>query len=270
MKTFRELSKHLILIILSIIMIFPFIFVLFGSTNNSGWFFNIPFKFSIGEEFKRNISVLVENYKLVKIFINSIIVSLVTAILSTTVVYLSSYSLSNSSFKFSKIANYILLIFLVLPLPTYLIGLLLTMNKLKLYSTFIGLIIPYLINIRMIFYFKNNFEVIPISTIEASRIDGANDFQVFSTIVTPLMMDKIYLSFFLLFITSWSNFLIPMLTTNDSDLFTLPILTSLLSDSSRYDIGLVFMSLLIFVLLVLIIFTIIKNKIFKLNYDFSE
>lgn len=263
----KEIVKHLLSWILIIVMVVPFIYVIFGSTNDSGWFFNSSFKLTLGNQFKRNYFVLVNDYKLYKVIFNSIISSLLISSVSIIIIYLAAYSLSQYQFRYKRIIIILMITLLIIPMPAYLIGNLLVINKLKIHSTFLGLVLPYLVNIRILFYLMTSFKIIPKHIVESSKIDGADDVQILTKIVTPLMKDKIFLAFFIIFIVSWSNYLLPMLTTNDSKLFTLPILVSILADSSRYDLGIVFMTLLIIIIPVLLLFFTVRNKIFSDSYN---
>ena len=258
----KKIFKHLLLILLSIIMIFPIVYVAIGSTNDSGWAFTFPFKFKIGTDFLVNFKNLLINYNLIKILLNSLVTSVITALLSLIIVFLMAYATSKYKFKGQNIIIGLLLSLMIIPESSYLIGQLLIINKFNLYSTVSGLIIPFVVNIRIFFYLKIICEYILDELLDAARIDGSNEIQLMTRISVPLIWDKLLLSYFLLFIVSWNNFLIPMIITNDGDLFTLPILISSLADDMRYDIGAVFMALFISLIPIIILYLIFQNRIF--------
>ncbi len=244
-------------------MLFPFVYVLLGSSNDSGWAFNQPFKLIFGQNFIENISYLQNYHKLLRIIFNSFISSFLTALLSIVVVFSAAYAANKYEFRGKKILIPILAALVDIPEQSYLIGQLLVLNKLNLYSTMAGLIIPFIVNVRIFYYVHDACSFIPNELIDAGRVDGSNEFSIMTKISIPIILDKLLLAFFILFIAAWNNFLIPMIITNDSNLFTLPILISSLADDMRYNIGAVFMALLISTIPILLIYAGIQKTIFK-------
>ncbi|TVP95692.1 MAG: hypothetical protein EA374_03360 [Acholeplasmatales bacterium] len=82
------------------------------------------------------------------------------------------------------------------------------------------------------------------------------------SIATPLILDKLFLAFFILYVTSWNNFIIPMITLTRKDRFTLPVMISSLADPLRYDVGATFLALLFSIIPVVVLFIIIRNRVF--------
>lgn len=257
----RRTFKHIVLILLSLLMLFPLVFVLLGSSNDSGWAFNQPFSLTFGAFFKTNISNLITQHNIFKVVFNSFISALLTAFLSSCVVFSMAYATEKYDFKGKKIIAVLMLSLIVVPEHSYLIGQLLVINKLNLYSTLAGLVIPFIVNVRIFYYIREAITFIPDHLIEAARVDGASDFKIMVKISLPLILDKLVLSFFILFIAAWNNFLIPMIITNKSELFTLPILISSLADDMRYDLGAVFMALFIAIVPILVIYSLIQKKV---------
>lgn len=259
-----KLIKHLVLSLLVLIMLFPVIFVFVGSTNDSGWAFEIPFKLTFGISFFDNyLSVTNDTFNVWQALLISFSSSLLVSLISVFILFFASYALSKFDFKCKNIIWIIVLSMSLIPQPSYLIGQLDVINNFQLYSTFSGLVLPFIINLRVFIYLKEACTYIPNSILDAGRIEGAGEFRVMMKIAIPNVKDKIAMSAFLLFVASWNNFLVPMIITSESDLFNLPTLISSLADPLRYDLGAVFMALLFSIIPVMLIFLLSSHWIFN-------
>ena len=83
-----------------------------------------------------------------------------------------------------------------------------------IYGSIVGIIIPFIINIRVYVYLYQLCFYVPNDLMEAGRIDGATEFKIMKDISIPVIKDKIIFSFFMLFVSSWNNFF----NTDDYDI----------------------------------------------------
>ncbi len=254
--------KHIIVLFLCIMMLFPFLFVLIGASHDSSWAFQSSFDLSWGKDFIKNFLTLKNKYSVGRVLFNSFSSSFLTAGFSVIVMELAAYSVCKFNFKGKQILWSLIIALSIVPQPTYLVGQIETINRLGMYSTFIGLVIPFIINLKILIYLRNINQFIPNEILNAARLDGANEGTVMLKIAFPFILDKLFFAFFVAFIASWNNFLIPMIITKDQTLFTLPILTAAIADPMSYDIGAVFMALLFSVLPIIFLFAFIQRRIF--------
>jgi multiple sugar transport system permease protein len=92
------------------------------------------------------------------------------------------------------------------------------------FNTYGAMIIPHLANVFGLILLKQYIETIPDSLIEAAKIDGASEWQIFSRLILPLSLPIMVTLFLLVFIGQWSNFLWQLIvTTPSSPLRTLPV-----------------------------------------------
>lgn len=259
--------RHIILCFACLLMLFPFTFVIIGATNDSAWFFSDALHLKFGEYFIVNLNTVIERYNILGVLLTTLLVSLCTTFLSLIILTSSAYVFNKYEFKGKKFLEVLLLTLILIPSPTYLIGQLETINGLNLYSTFLGLVLPFVINIRVFLYLQSVMIYIPNNLIKAAKVDGAGDLKTMFKVSLPCILDKITLAGFMIFLSSWNNFLIPMIITTDSLLFTLPVLISAIADPMTYDIGAVFMSLLFNIIPVLLLFSMMQKIIFKKEKD---
>jgi ABC-type glycerol-3-phosphate transport system permease component len=261
----KKIISTFILTVICFFMALPFIFVLMGSTHSSGWMFSIPFDYSFGDSLFVNIASLFRESAFSISLINSILVSFVTSFVGILLIGLASYSFGVYDFKGKKFAFILILILLSVPQYATLTGQLLVINRMGLYSSFLGLVVPFIINIRVFLLLNSHFDTLPKEIFDAARVDGASELEVMKSIGIPLIMDKLIIAAFLLFIASWNNFLIPMLITFDIKTFTLPVFISGIADPLRYDTGKVFIALLIQTLPIILIFSLLNKRLFVIE-----
>jgi len=96
-------------------------------------------------------------------------------------------------------------------------------KKLGWMNTYRAMIIPHLANVFGLFLLRQYMATIPRSLVDAAKIDGANDFQVYGRIVVPLSLPIVATLFLLTFQFHWSNFLWQLIVTNKESLYTVPV-----------------------------------------------
>jgi ABC-type glycerol-3-phosphate transport system permease component len=259
----KTIIRHLVIVLVCLVMLFPFVFVFLGATHDSGWAFQLPFEFTIGSDLWTNMSNIHNEHDILRVLFISSSTSLLTAGISLVLLTCASYAVAKYDFFGKTVIIYLMFIFLTLPQPTYLTGQLQMIKNLGMYSTFIGLVVPFVVNLRIFIYLRSIMKYIDDDLLDAARIDGAGELQTMKTIGIPMIRDKLILAFFLLFIASWNNFLIPLLIINKKVLITLPILISALADPMRYDVGLVFAGLFLSILPIIILFGLLQKHMFQ-------
>jgi sn-glycerol 3-phosphate transport system permease protein len=154
-------------------------------------------------------------------------VSLVTALVITfgkiAISLLSAFAIVYFRFPFKKIVFWMIFVTLMLPvevriLPTYKV-----IADLGMLDTFGGLTIPLIASATATFLFRQFFLTIPDELVEAARIDGAGPMRFFRDILLPLSYTNIAALFVILFIYGWTQYLWPLLITNDNNMNTIII-----------------------------------------------
>ena len=107
--------------------------------------------------------------------------------------------------------------------------------------------------------------VLPLDVIDAARVDGSNEFRTFNTIVLPMIKPAIAVQMIFSFVSSWNNYFIPALLLNKPELKTVPIMIAQLrsADYSKFDMGKVYMFILLAILPVMIVYIILSKSIIK-------
>ena len=106
---------------------------------------------------------------------------------------------------------------------------------------------------------------LPLEMVEAARIDGSSEFKIFNQIVLPIMKPAIAVQMIFSFVGSWNNYFMPSLLLNSADKKTVPIMIAQLrsADYSKFDMGKVYMLMLMAILPVMVIYIILSKSIIK-------
>ena len=101
--------------------------------------------------------------------------------------------------------------------------------------------------------------------VEAARIDGSNEFKIFNQIVLPIMKPAVAVQMIFSFVGSWNNYFMPALLLNDAQKKTVPVMIATLrsADYSKFDMGKVYMLILLAILPVMVVYIILSKAIIK-------
>ena len=136
-----------------------------------------------------------------------------------------------------------ILMIMMIPTQVTALGFLQLVSNMKLEDSFIPLIVPTIAAPVTFFYMKQYMESsLPLSLIEAARIDGSGEFRTFNSIVMPLMKPAIAVQAIFTFVSSWNNYFTPALILHEPKMRTVPILIAQLRsmDWSNLDTGVVY------------------------------
>ena len=158
-------------------------------------------------------------------FLNSLIVAGGTTVLSVILSSMAAYVFSRFRYRWTDAAMTIILMAQMFPLVLILISIFIVMKNLHLLNTYIALIISYTSFTLpfCIWNLKNFFDMIPSEVTDASLVDGASHFQVFTKIMLPLTAPGIVSTALFGFLVGWDEFLMALTLTSTDSMRTLPV-----------------------------------------------
>lgn len=241
----KNIPTHIILIFVSLLSIFPFIWLLSTSLKGAGEnIFAYPPAIIPHDFTWANYAGVWQRVDLMRYFINSMIVAGATVVLNLILSSLAAYPLARMEFKGKKITFFAILATIMIPfqaimLPVYLITL-----KLHLVDSvndtmgFIGLVMPFAVSAFGIFLMRQAFLAIPKEMEEAAIVDGCNAFQIFWKVLLPMVKPSLAVLAIFTFIGSWGEFLWPSIVLTKESMYTLPVgvnnLQGMFSSNWRY------------------------------------
>ncbi|HIW81391.1 MAG TPA: carbohydrate ABC transporter permease [Candidatus Acetatifactor stercoripullorum] len=196
--------------------------------------------------------------------LNSFIVAALSAALSTYFSTMTAYAIHTYEFKLKKFMFTFIMMIMMIPSQVTALGFLQLVGKMKLEDSFIPLIVPTIAAPITFFYMKQYMEsTLPLSLVEAARIDGSGEFRTFNTIVLPLMKPAIAVQAIFTFVTSWNNYFTPALILHDDKKKTLPILIAQLraADWLKFDMGQVYVMIAFSIFPVILVYLFLSKHI---------
>lgn len=189
--------------------------------------------------------------------INSLIVSSLSAVLCTYFSTMTAYAIHAYEFKLKKFMFTFILAVMTIPTQVTALGFVQLVSSINLEDNFIPLVVPSIAAPVTFFYMKQYMEsTLPLSLVEAARIDGSGEFRTFNSIVIPLMKPAIAVQAIFTFVSSWNNYFTPALILHDEKMKTLPILIAQLrsADFLKFDMGQVYIMIAFSIFPVIIVY----------------
>lgn len=213
--------SYAMLILFAAIYIYPFLVALSGSFKTDADATANPLQLIPRDWSFAAYTRLFTNVPLPLWAMNSIIVTVVVTVCRVFLDSLAAYALSRLSFRGRTLIFSSLIAVMSVPNVVLLIPRFLVLKQFGMYDSYMGMIIPLIVDAGGIFIMKQFFESIPVSVEEAARIDGAGIFRTFWTIVLPMARPALVTLFILSFQGSWNEFGSFIVSTQSPGLRTL-------------------------------------------------
>ena len=198
--------------------------------------------------------------------LNSFFVAASSALLSTYFSTLTAYGLHAYNFKLRKLAFTFIMAVMVIPNQVYAVGFYQMCVKLGWTNSYIPLILPGIAAPVVFFYMKQYMEsVLPMEVVDSARVDGSGEFHTFNRIILPMMKPALAVQLIFTFVQSWNNYFLPALLLDKAEMKTVPIMIAQLrsADYSKFDMGKVYMFILLAILPVMVVYFCLSKFIIK-------
>lgn len=261
----RSILAHTVLILLSFMCLF-FFYVLIINATRSHAELQKGFSALPGKYFFTNLKNVANDgsFPMFRGILNSLIVSGCSAALCTYFSALTAYGLYAYDFKGKKVAFTFIMAILVMPTQVTAMGFLKLVTKMGMYDSLLPLIIPSIAS-PAVFYFMYSYlqSSLPISLVEAARIDGSGEFKTFNHIVLPIMKPAIAVQAIFTFVGSWNNYFVPALIIQSKNKMTVPILIATLrgADYMNFDMGKIYMMITVAIVPIIIVYLLLSKYI---------
>lgn len=261
----RSILAHTVLILLSFMCLF-FFYVLIINATRSHADLQKGFSALPGKYFFTNLKNVANDgsFPMFRGILNSLIVSGCSAALCTYFSALTAYGLYAYDFKGKKVAFTFIMAILVMPTQVTAMGFLKLVTNMGMYDSLLPLIIPSIAS-PAVFYFMYSYlqSSLPISLVEAARIDGSGEFKTFNHIVLPIMKPAIAVQAIFTFVGSWNNYFVPALIIQSKNKMTVPILIATLrgADYMNFDMGKIYMMITVAIVPIIIIYLLLSKYI---------
>ncbi len=261
----RSILAHIVLIILSFMCLF-FFYILFINATHAHSELQKGFSALPGGSLIKNFKSVANDgtFPMIKGILNSLIVSGCSAAICTYFSSLTAYGLFVYDFKVKKAAFTFIMAILVMPTQVTAMGFLRLITNMGMYDSLLPLIIPSIAS-PAVFYFMYSYlqSSLPVSLVEAARIDGSGEFRTFNQIALPIMKPAIAVQAIFTFVGSWNNYFVPALVIQSKDKMTVPILVATLrgADYMNFDMGKIYMMITVAIIPIIIVYLLLSKYI---------
>ena len=167
--------------------------------------------------------IFIEEPLFLRWFFNSVIIAISVTALNLLFNSMAGYALARLRFRGRRFWFFLILAILAVPIQVTLIPTFLILKTFGWLNSYQGMIVPNMVNGTFIFMMRQFFINFPKELEEAAALDGLSSFGIFRHIVLPLAKPALAAQAVFIFMSSWNNFLLPVVILFDPEMFTLPL-----------------------------------------------
>jgi multiple sugar transport system permease protein len=256
--------RHAILLAGSLVMIFPFAWMLTTSFKPAAETLLWPPRFLPIHWMPANYEIVLQAAPFVRYFLNSLIVSVGATAMVIATSLVAGFIFGKYAFPGKKLLFLVILASAMFPFETYMIPLYLTMKQLGWINTYQGIAAPYLIMSFGIFLMRQHIaHSIPDELLDAARVDGASELRIFLRIIVPLCSSAIGALGILAFIQAWAAFIWPLLMATHREMYIMELGLSTFQFRYTADYHLLSAAAVLNTVPMLIAFIILRRRIME-------
>ena len=224
-RVFETVLLYLVLGSVAIATVFPFVWVFFTSfKGTTDAIYSVPPQLIPHAPTLDNYIRVWNQLPVMKFYINSVLVTLGIVLFNVIFTSLAAYPLAKMKFPGRDIIFYLLLAtYIVPPVLTSIPSFVLAVKVFHYYDQLISVIFPYMATVFNIFLLRQAFRSVPDDIIDAGRIDGANEFTIWWSILLPIVRPSLATVAIITFVEQWNNFFWPSLMLHTRDNMTLQV-----------------------------------------------
>ena len=257
-KYTKKTLMYLFLILASLLSIFPLYWSFISAFNNTQQILGgrmIPSVYLV-----QNIQNLFEQQDVFTALKNSFATSILQTVVALAVSSIAGYGFEIYHDKAKDSVMSILMLAMMVPFVAVLVPLFQMFTQAGLINSWIGLILPSISTPFLIMYFRNSARSFPRDTLEAARIDGLNEFQIFVRMFVPMMRPTYAAAATITFMNAWNAYLWPKVVMQTNESITMPMLVANLMGGYVIDFGVVMAGVTICSLPTIVIFFLLQKS----------
>ena len=249
---------YILCIFLACLSLFPCIIMVVNATRDTPSIQSSPISFLFGSNLKRNFEILTSKdmFSPWTGLKNSLIISVAATVLTVYFSTLTAYALVAYEWKLKGPFFAAILAVMMIPATVTSIGFYQFMYRIKWTNNLLPLILPAIAAPGTVFFMRQfMIPALPMEIVQSARVDGASEFRTFNQIVLPIMKPAMATQAIFAFVASWNNLFIPQILLTKKEVYTMPIMVSLLNgDIYKVEYGAIYLGILLTVLPIFVIY----------------
>ncbi len=254
----RLIPTYIFLCLVSFVSVFPFWWMISAATNRSIDVANG--RIMIGSYAAENFQALLQQTSLWSAMGNSFKYAIIQTILALFICSLAGYGFELYHDKKKDLVFMILLLAMMVPQVATMIPQFKMISEMGMLNTVWGFILPSISTPFLIMMFRQNSRNFPVDTLEASRIEGLSEFQIFLFMYLPMMKSTYAAAGVITFMNAWNAYLWPKVVMTDNSAQTMPMLIANLASGYTTDYGVLMMGVLFCSVPTMIVFFVLQKQ----------
>lgn len=254
---------HVVVILGSLFILFPFLWILFTSLKSGEEILRLP-PTIIPENFTlANFVAVLTIQQFPRFILNSFIISFLSMLSVLLTSVLGGYAFAKFNFPLKNVLFVLILATAIVPFEAYMVSVYVTVGSLKLFDSYLGIIFPILIMSFGVFFLRQYALSIPNQLLDAARIDGASEFWILARVVVPLSVTPLLALGIFAFSEAWAFFIWPLIIINTKSMFTIELGLMVFHKKFYMDHGPIAAGAIISILPMLTVFLILRKRFIR-------
>jgi ABC-type glycerol-3-phosphate transport system permease component len=232
-KTWLKVGTYAIMLVVTLVMITPFLWMISSSFKTLAEIFRYPPTIVPAQPTLEGYMKLFRQFPFARNMLNSAYIAAAYTLLAVFFCTLGGFGFGKYSFKGDKILFAVLIGSMFIPFEVTMIPLYVVFRKIGWIDSHWGLIIPGVANAFGIFFMRQNIGSIPDELMDAARVDGCSEFRIFFNIIMPIAKPAMASLGIIFFMNSWNSFLWPLVLLQRPELMTVTVALRSLQDPIR-------------------------------------
>jgi len=257
---FGRWASYIILATVSVVMIFPFVWMVFTAFKGNQEVYIYPPTLFPQEWHWDNFDHVLTTVPFVQFYFNSVFVTTIITVSQVITSALAAYAFARFEFFGRNFLFLVYLATLVIPDQVTMLPLFLLISKLGWIDTYQALTVPFLANAFAVFFLRQFFASLPRELEDAARVDGAGRVRILVQIVMPLARPALATITLFIFLAHWDSYLWPLIVTNTTSMRTLPIGLRFFVEESGAQLNYTMAGALMAVIPIILLFFMVQKR----------
>jgi ABC-type glycerol-3-phosphate transport system permease component len=266
---FKLGAVHLVLLFGALLTLVPMVYMVCSSIKSQSDFFTSKF-LPLGDGFlgvawdRLTLSHylrLFTELDFVQFILNSFVYAAIASVLATLFCSMGGFALAKYRFRGRRLMTVFIFFTLMIPAPLLLAPSYQWLFQLGLLDTYTGLILPGAATAFGVFLFRQSMlNTIPDELLEAARMDGCNEVELFFYVVIPLVRPTLAAFLLITFLMAWNNFILPQIILQSPEKQTLAVAIAQMKGLYSQDYGMLMAGTFVSILPVVILFLFLQKE----------
>ncbi len=254
----KKFLAYTFLTVVSLLSVFPLYWMMVAATNKSVAVSRGTLVF--GTELLNNTKKLFASQNVYGALGNSFKYSIVMTLISLFICSIAGYGFEIFHDKAKDRVMNIILLAMMVPFAAIMIPLYQMFSKANLLNSTLGFILPSISTPFLIMMFRQSARSFPVDIMEAARLDGLNEFQIFCLMFIPTMRSTYAAAMTITFMNAWNSYLWPKVIMSDANSITMPMMVANLKSGYVTDYGTLMLAVLLCTIPTVIVFFLLQKS----------